>query len=301
MRRGLGAGPLGVDGALLAGHHVAMKRVLHPGRRVRLGPQPLLVGLVLGEEQLRRASHANTWSPSSGWVATMAPSDSRRAGFGSGFAQDQVLRNHKRRQHVEPRRLGPAVVDGDAHEDVAWPGFGVLHEHVEVAVLVEGAGVDQLVLEVLARAPAVGLEQVAVRELALRVLVQELHVRVRRRRVDVEVVLLDVLAVVALAVGEPEETFLQDRVALVPERQREAQALLVVADPAQTVFAPAIGAGARLLVTEVIPGVAVGAVVLAHRAPLPLAEVGPPALPRDSLFARVVQTRLFRRLVEAGT
>ena len=51
----------------------------------------------------------------------------------------------------------------------------------------------------------------------------------RGRAVDVEVVLLHVLAVVALAVGEPEQPLLQDRVALVPQRQREAQPLLVVA------------------------------------------------------------------------
>jgi hypothetical protein len=39
---------------------------------------------------------------------------------------------------------------------------------------------------------------------------------------DVEVVLLDVLAVVALAIGEAVEPLLQDRVALVPQREGEA-------------------------------------------------------------------------------
>jgi hypothetical protein len=40
---------------------------------------------------------------------------------------------------------------------------------------------------------------------------------------------------------------------------------------------------------EIIPGVAVFAVVLADRAPLPLAQVGSPFLPWDSRLARLVQ------------
>src|SRR3981189_3305215 len=40
---------------------------------------------------------------------------------------------------------------------------------------------------------------------------------------------------------------------------------------------------------EAVPGVAVIAVVLADRAPLPLAEVGAPFLPRDLRLSRLVQ------------
>ena len=49
--------------------------------------------------------------------------------------------------------------------------------------------------------------------------------------------------------------------------------------PAKPSFAPAIGPRRRLRVRKVIPAVAVVAVILAHRAPLPLAEVGPPRQP----------------------
>ena len=51
---------------------------------------------------------------------------------------------------------------------------------------------------------------------------------------------------VALAVGQAEEPFLEDRVLAVPEREGEAEPLLVVGDPGQSVFAPAIGARAGL-------------------------------------------------------
>jgi hypothetical protein len=40
--------------------------------------------------------------------------------------------------------------------------------------------------------------------------------------------------VVPLAVGQPEEAFFEDGILPVPQRQREAEPLLVVGDPAQS-------------------------------------------------------------------
>ena len=94
---------------------------------------------------------------------------------------------------------------------------------VEVAVLVEDAGVDQFELAVLlAPRRRFSSTSCAYGNSALRVLVEVLHVGVRRRAVEVEVVLLHVLAVVALVAGQAEEALLEDRVALVPQREREA-------------------------------------------------------------------------------
>ena len=75
----------------------------------------------------------------------------------------------------------------------------------------------------------------------------------RRRAVEVEVIFFDVFAVVPFAIGEPEETFLEDRVFAVPERERKAQPLLVVGDPGKAVFAPTIGARAGVIVGEDSP------------------------------------------------
>ena len=91
----------------------------------------------------------------------------------------------------------------------------------------------------------------------LRVLVEVPHVGVRGRVVDVEVVLLHVLAVVPLGVGEAEHPLLQDRVLAVPQGERQTQVLAVVADPGDAVLTPAVGARAGLIVSEVVPGVAV--------------------------------------------
>src|SRR5262249_58903210 len=102
---------------------------------------------------------------------------------------------------------------------------------------------------------------------------------VRRRRVQVEVALLHVLAVIALRAAEPEQALLQDGVAPVPEGQREAEPALAVGDAEQPVLAPAVGTAARVVVGEVRPDLTGSRVVLAHRAPLPLGQIRAPALP----------------------
>ena len=112
----------------------------------------------------------------------------------------------------------------------------------------------------------------------------------RRRAIQVEVVFLYIFAVVAFAVGQAKETFLQDRVLPIPQRQSEAETLLVVGNASQTVFSPAIRAGARLIMCEVIPGVTTFAIVLTYRSPLPFTEIGPPFFP-GTFFSRASSSR----------
>src|SRR5262249_35673612 len=92
-------------------------------------------------------------------------------------------------------------------------------------------------------------------------------------------VLLDVLPVVALVAGQPEETLLENGVALVPQREREAEAGVVVTDAGQAVLAPAICAGAGMVVGEILPGGPIRAIVFADGSPLALAQVRPPPPP----------------------
>src|SRR5262249_909932 len=106
-------------------------------------------------------------------------------------------------------------------------------------------------------------------------------------------VLLQVLTVISLTVREAEHALLENRIVAVPQSEREAQPLPIVADPGDAIFAPVISARARLVVTEVLPGVTVFAVVLAHRAPLPLTGVGPPFLPGCNLTAGLFQGFFF--------
>src|SRR5262249_33921232 len=97
--------------------------------------------------------------------------------------------------------------------------------------------------------------------------------------VAVPPVLLRVLAVVALGAAKTEDPLLQDGVDAIPQAQREAESLALVADAGEAVLAPAIGAGARVIVRDVLPRGPLRAVVLPHRAPLALREVGTPEAP----------------------
>src|SRR6516164_10204871 len=181
---------------------------------------------------------------------------------------------------------------GNAAEDVFWRRLRVLHLDVEIVPLVEDARVRQLVLELMPRPGPVHRHEVAVRELALRVLVQVALVTMRRKVIDVEVILLDVLTVVAFGVRQAEQALFQDGVPFVPQREGQAQPLLVVADPGQAVLTPPVGAGPRLIMAEIRPGISAVAVVLANRPPLALAQVRSPGPPADPL-AGLPQPPLF--------
>ena len=54
---------------------------------------------------------------------------------------------------------------------------------------------------------------------------------------------------------------------------------MLVADARETILAPVIGAGSGLIMSEVVPGVSIVAVVLADRTPLPLAQIRAPLSP----------------------
>ena len=184
-----------------------------------------------------------------------------------------------RRQQANAGGFRAAVRDRDLDQNVFGVGFGIFDEHIEVAVVVEDASVEQFEFRLVLAAPPIFLHQLSVGKFRLRILVQILHVGMRGRRVEVEVVFLHVLAVIALVAGQAEDPFFQDGIALVPQRQGETDHLVAVADAGQSIFVPAVGAGTGVVVREIFPGVSVRAVVFAHGAPGALAEVGPPALP----------------------
>ncbi len=176
-----------------------------------------------------------------------------------------------------------------------WSGaaLAILHEDIKVAVFGEHAGVEQLEFGVAAAAPPILLQQARVGKLGLRILVQALHVGVRGRVVEIEIIFLDVFPVVALFAGQPEETLFQNRVAAIPQRQGEADALVPVANAGQPVFVPPVGAQVRVFEREIAPSIAIGAVVLAHCGPCALRQKRTPAIPVGAAPAHFFHADLF--------
>ncbi len=153
VRRRLGPGAHRIHGVLPAVDDEGVDAVLHVRRRVGLAEQARGVGLVLGEQHPLRGRAVQP-------VRLQRPvrrlqHRPRRAGV---IERDQrlllvavprpVVLEPERRQQVQRRRLGPAVGGADADQDVVRRGLRVLDEDVEVAVVVENAGVQQLVLGV---------------------------------------------------------------------------------------------------------------------------------------------------------
>jgi len=143
---------------------------------------------------------------------------------------------------------------------------------------------------------SVGVYQIQIRIRILRIFIKILHIRVSGRAVQVVIIFLDVLPVIALAVGHAEHPLLDYRVLAVPQRQRKTQPLVIVAETGEAVLTPVIGARAGLVVAEIVPSVPVRAVVLANGAPLAFAEVGSPLPPRHSLLPRFIQPLRLGRL-----
>src|SRR5439155_19602150 len=116
------------------------------------------------------------------------------------------------------------------------------------------------------------------------ILVQHSLVRVTRQRIEIEVVLLDVLAVIAFARHQAEIALFENRIALVPERHRPAEDLVSIAEAGDAVLSPAIGLRSGKVWGEERPGVAVLAVVLAHRSPCAVRQIGTPLVPAGALM-----------------
>src|SRR3954447_6894597 len=98
----------------------------------------------------------------------------------------------------------------------------------------------------------------------------------RRSAVDIVVALLHVLAVVTLVTVETEKALFQERVLLVPKCECEADVLMAVANPPDTVLIPAVGTRTGLIVGKIVPNSPFLAVVLAHGRPCPFGKVGSP-------------------------
>src|ERR1700756_2548731 len=176
----------------------------------------------------------------------------------------------------------------DADQQVFRIRLGILYEDVKISVGIKHARVDQFVLKFVSRPAAVFLHKITIGEFLLRILVEVFHVRVRGCAVKIEVVFLDVLAVVAFTIRQTEETLLKDWIPPIPKSDGEAELLLVIGNSSQTIFSPAVSPRTGLVMADVVPRVSVLAVVFPYRAPLSFAEIRPPFFPGDSVLTRLI-------------
>jgi hypothetical protein len=129
----------------------------------------------------------------------------------------------------------------DLDQDVLWGLFGVFDEEIKIAVVIKNAGVEQFVLKVIGGTLAICLDQIIVGIGRLRIFVQLLHIGMGGGAVQVEIVFLNIFAMIAFAVGQAKQPLFEDGIATVPQGQGKAELLLVIGQTGQPVFAPVIG------------------------------------------------------------
>src|SRR5215467_2551926 len=182
------------------------------------------------------------------------------------------------------------IRDTDPNQDVFRRSLGVLHRNVEVAIFGEDTGIRQLEFRAAFVPATVLFDKLRVRKGGVRVLVKVFHVGVSRSAVEIEIALLDILSMVAFVAGQTKEPFLKNGIAPVPQGHCKADVLMTVADARDSILVPAVRPRSRVVMREVLPGVAIWAVVLANGAPGTLAEVRTPTLPMRR-FSRVSSSR----------
>ena len=297
MHGSLRAGPGRVDRAGLAVDQETPDAVFLEGGGVRRAENALEIGVVVGEE------HVFGWlGQQHGFPQRMVLAEHADAHLLTGVERQARARVRiaegpgvaipERRQQVQRRGVGAVVGRADFDQHILGTFLGVFDEHVEIAVFVEDPGVEQFVLQSVFAPAVVFRDQIFVGKSSLRVFVETFEVGMGGRGIEVKVIFLHVLTVVALGAREAEHALLEDGIFFVPERQGEAEPLVVVGDAQDAVLAPAVGAGAGVVVRKVIPRLAGRAVILAHGSPLAFAQVRPPLAP-----IRLPQTLLFQPLL----
>ncbi len=299
MGAGLGAGVFRIDGGLIILNHIFVEGVFEVAGGIVHAEQAAHVGVVVAEEQFGGAFVGGGIDvPMVAAELIMvgenrAGIDLRQAGLIEFGSPRPNVAKPELRHNVQASFFRAAIDDGDLHQHVVRVGFGVFDENVEVAVVVEDAGIDQFVFGFQFAPAAIFVQELIVGKCALRILVEHLQIRVRRQCVEIPVALFHVFAVIAFAVGKAVEAFFQNGVMFVPERERQIELAVVVAQAGQAVVAPAVSAAASMVVREVIPGGAVAAVIFADRAPLAFAGVCTPLPPRELTAIGFVEAALF--------
>ena len=213
-----------------------------------------------------------------------------RAAPGPGVAEPQCW------QDLQGRQCRAMIDNANSNQNVIGAFLGVFNKHVEVTIAFENPGIHQFQLRKTAAAVLIFLNQPGIGILHLRVLVEPLQVGMSRSGIKMVVLFLDVFTVIALVPVHSEESFLQNRITTIPQRNSKAQAALTITEAKQPVFSPAVSSSACVIMRKPCPRSAVGGIILTHRAPLPIRKIRSPAFPVGTFYAGffLVQSDEFR-------
>src|SRR5215467_13829089 len=106
-----------------------------------------------------------------------------------------------------------AIVDSNLHKQIDRTRFGILHEHIKIAIIIKYGCIKEFKLRLLFVTATILLDEPKIRELVLGILVEHFQIRVRRRGVEIVIEFLYIFAMIAFAIGQTEKTLLQNGIA----------------------------------------------------------------------------------------
>src|SRR5581483_3972930 len=106
----------------------------------------------------------------------------------------------------------------------------------------------------------------------------------RGRAIEVIIQLFHILAVVTLRVRKAKIPFFYYWVFFIPKCYGKTQILLIVTNTRNALFAPAVGFTTGHIMGDIVPRVAISAVVFTHSAPLAVAHIRSPFFPAITFF-----------------
>ena len=104
---------------------------------------------------------------------------------------------------------------------------------------------------------AVCLNKLSVGKFPLRILVEHFQVSMSGGGVQIVIELFAVFAVIAFAIGQPEQALLEDGITFVPQGEGEAKSLVMIGKSGDAILAPSVGATTGMVMGQIIPRVAV--------------------------------------------
>ncbi len=169
---------------------------------------------------------SNRYSPSSGCLRAdgAVVRHAQRRAWAIGFPCTRCCGTRVAAAHASSLASGPRLWTVTTHENVLGRRLGVFDENIKIAIVVEHACVQQLELRLVLAAAGFSSTSRCVRKFLLRIFVEHLQVRMRRRRVEIIINLLHVLAVIAFAVGQAEKAAPSKSDRARSKRQRQTQA-----------------------------------------------------------------------------
>src|SRR5262247_3629746 len=113
-------------------------------------------------------------------------------------------------------RFRTTIAHFDAYADVFRARLGILDKDVKIPLGIKDARIEQFILPLIIAQLSALLDELLIGIGRLGIFIEILHVGMRWRRVEVEVVLLHILAMIGLRRDQAKQPLFQNRVFAVP-------------------------------------------------------------------------------------